>query len=238
MFRVVQDFLDSALDAKDEVVLCNAFSHAIDQVGYNHFAAGSALGFVEQRPGTVWIQRYPKNWAEYYLEREFWSVDPTLRLMPEYGDPFLWSDPSLAHRFTPAEEAFMEEAADAGVRGGVTIPIRGAFMFPGQVNIYSSEAEAAPHAIAKLHNLSVYFYDLARRLSMSDTAAQRQSLNAAERECLLWASLAKPDWEIAALTGEAEKSVRVCIKNAQRKLGVSTRVQAVVQAVLTEQITL
>ena len=52
------------------------------------------------------------------------------------------------------------------------------------------------------------------------------------RECqiLRWVAAGKSDWAIAQILGISRKTVNFHVENAKRKLGTSTRVQAVLVA--------
>lgn len=57
-----------------------------------------------------------------------------------------------------------------------------------------------------------------------------------ERECLELVARGKSDWEISQLLGIGESTVHKHVESAKRRLGVSTRIQAVVWAVQQREI--
>jgi DNA-binding CsgD family transcriptional regulator len=55
-------------------------------------------------------------------------------------------------------------------------------------------------------------------------------LSERERECLSWVATGKSDWEIGEILSISEKTANAHIERAKTKLGVPTRMQAVVMA--------
>ena len=60
--------------------------------------------------------------------------------------------------------------------------------------------------------------------------AGRARVTARESEVLAWVAAGKSDWAIGRILSISGKTVNFHVENAKRKLGVGTRVQAVVAA--------
>ena len=60
--------------------------------------------------------------------------------------------------------------------------------------------------------------------------AGRVRVTARESEVLAWVAAGKSDWAIGRILNISGKTVNFHVENAKRKLGVGTRVQAVVAA--------
>jgi len=58
----------------------------------------------------------------------------------------------------------------------------------------------------------------------------RTSMTARESEILAWVAAGKSDWAIGRILNISGKTVNFHVENAKRKLGVGTRVQAVIAA--------
>jgi LuxR family quorum-sensing system transcriptional regulator SolR len=58
----------------------------------------------------------------------------------------------------------------------------------------------------------------------------RMSMTARESEILAWVAAGKSDWAIGRILNISGKTVNFHVENAKRKLGVGTRVQAVIAA--------
>ncbi|MDH2405297.1 helix-turn-helix transcriptional regulator [Bradyrhizobium sp. SSUT18] len=55
-------------------------------------------------------------------------------------------------------------------------------------------------------------------------------LSAREKQCLRWVEEGKSSWEIGVILRVSENTVNFHIKNAMRKLEVTTRIQAAIKA--------
>jgi DNA-binding CsgD family transcriptional regulator len=61
-------------------------------------------------------------------------------------------------------------------------------------------------------------------------------LNDLELECLRAAAVGRTDWEIGQSMSLRESEVRAMIEQAQRKLGVSSRIQAIIAALQRKEL--
>ncbi|MET4323479.1 DNA-binding CsgD family transcriptional regulator [Bradyrhizobium sp. JR4.1] len=55
-------------------------------------------------------------------------------------------------------------------------------------------------------------------------------LSAREKQCLLWVEEGKSSWEIGMILRVSENTVNFHLKNAMRKLEVTTRIQCAIKA--------
>jgi DNA-binding CsgD family transcriptional regulator len=86
--------------------------------------------------------------------------------------------------------------------------------------------------------MACYMYVAAARRLNAQRPLQSPRLSARERECLELAAHGKSDWAAGMLLGISERTVHNHIESAKRRLGVATRVQAIVRALTTGQISL
>jgi LuxR family transcriptional regulator, quorum-sensing system regulator CciR len=63
-----------------------------------------------------------------------------------------------------------------------------------------------------------------------------RGLTRRERQCLELAAQGKSDWVAGRILGISERTVHNHIEHAKRRLGVATRVQAIVHALVSRQI--
>ena len=59
---------------------------------------------------------------------------------------------------------------------------------------------------------------------------KKGSLTTRELECLRWTAMGKTDAEIGVILSISARTARFHIENSKRKYGVSTRIQAVAEA--------
>jgi len=70
----------------------------------------------------------------------------------------------------------------------------------------------------------------ANELTDAPVKRRKGSLTARELECLRWTAQGKTDSEIGTILTISARTARFHIENAKRKFGVSTRIQAVAEA--------
>ncbi len=239
MFREVEEFLEASRAAQSDSQIEAIFAKSIEALGFDAFVAWTDGTEGIELPGGVKSDNFPEDWLSYYLDRQYWSVDPIYRLGVKTQHPFFWGDPAFTSQFNPREVELMGEAAHAGLQQGLVVPVRYANDRPGTVSVLGGADPGKGGAAVKLHNLAVYFYGLLRRSSQRRSARGSEyagCLTQRERECLLWLAAGRTDWDISAILGVSESGVRLHVARAMRKLGVPTRTQAVAQAIITSQI--
>src|SRR5690349_14676136 len=92
-----------------------------------------------------------------------------------------------------------------------------------------SRGQASRPAVSDVRNLMWFNRDLTKNTNNGDAAAM--SLTRRECEVLDWIAQGKSDWQIGQILSISAKTVNYHVENAKRKLGVATRIQAVVAAI-------
>lgn len=237
-FQLALDFIETSKQVSSLEELGQAFQAAAKSLGFDHYACVSCVEFGALPDGSVFLADYPEDWTNYYLEKEYDRTDPILQVSLKEHMPFNWEN-KLNHRsLTPHQSEMMCEAEDAGLLYGVTVPIHIVGAFPGAVNVVGEQVDIDPAAEHAIHLMSVYLHDAALRVATAnkDSLKPVARLTPREKECLQWVAAGKTDWEISAILSIAERTVHTHVESAKTKLGVSTRVQAVVKAFLTNLI--
>jgi len=90
-----------------------------------------------------------------------------------------------------------------------------------------------------VHLMSVYLHEAALRILNSNKEKQKKAkLTSRERECLKWVAMGKSDWEIGEILGISKNTVHFHVENAKEKFETFSRVQAVTEALLSNNISL
>lgn len=237
-FQLAMDFIERSKQVSSLEELGAAFQAATKSLGFDYYACVSCVEFGALPEGSVFLADYPDDWTKYYLEQEYERTDPILQVSLKEHMPFNW-DNKINHRvLTPEQTEMMGEAEDAGLLYGVTVPIHIVGAFPGAVNVVGDNRDIDPAAEHAIHLMSVYLHDAALRVATQNNAQPKAvaKLTPREKECLQWVAAGKTDWEISSILSIAERTVHTHVESAKSKLGVSTRVQAVVKAFLTNLI--
>jgi LuxR family quorum sensing-dependent transcriptional regulator len=116
------------------------------------------------------------------------------------------------------------------VRDGFTIPIRLDEQLDGIVMFGGLKPDTSPLTRSFLHLLAHSAFKRAKELTETPIKRRKGSLTGRELECLRWTALGKTDAEIGTILSISARTARFHIENAKRKLGVSTRIQAVAEA--------
>lgn len=206
--------------------------------GFDYFIYGAEFPTSLVRPQTVIISGFPTAWREHYDTEGYIRIDPTVRHCVTRSTPLIWNDiiPLDDHEEATIRQ-FMGEAADFGLRSGVSFPTHGQHGEAAMLSLVSSD----PYSTASDRILWVlpagqllvgYIHEAARRIfDRENILLDRVSLTGRERECLLWAAEGKTASDTAQILGISERTVLFHLHNAAEKLDVTNRSQAVARAV-------
>ncbi len=231
--NAVRQHLAAATTLDELQVLCREFSKAL---GFQHFvyALRVPTHFADAR--LIVIDGYPSGWVKRYFEQRHFDSDPVMAYCAQHVVPMCWSDLNLE----PASqsERMMQEAAEFGLRDGVSMPLHSP---QGELGIFSLAVDAEPDsaraicegALEPVQLLAGYLHEAVRRVSgLLPGNASGPDLTERESECLRWAADGKTSGEIAQLLGLSESTVNFHLNNTMRKLNVVSRQQALAKAIL------
>lgn len=238
MTPAVDGFIQQTERTDDGERLFALFADTVDRLGY------SCISYLHFQPdpetGRERICRtnYPQPWVAHYREQDYIRIDPVITGGMRSTLPLAWDGAKAKARLSPKQRRMFEEAGEFGLKSGVTIPIHG---FGGEfatVNIGSplDEAEFGKSWSEHRHSIHLMAIHLhagsARRHRPRPQPAERVSLSERERECLTWMANGKTNWEISEILDLSEKTIDGYLENIKRKLGVYSKTQAVVKAIM------
>jgi len=116
------------------------------------------------------------------------------------------------------------------VRDGFTIPIRLDETLDGIVMFGGRKPDTSALVRSLLHLMAHCAFKRAQELAQVPVHKKKGALTARELECLRWTARGKTDSEIGTILTISARTARFHIENAKRKFGVSTRIQAVAEA--------
>ncbi|RUV67536.1 LuxR family transcriptional regulator [Mesorhizobium sp. M1A.F.Ca.IN.020.30.1.1] len=230
MQTAFERFLERLSESVDETDLLGAMTDIASRLDLLTFAYLSQPIGSDGNPTL--ISNYPAPWTERYFENQYQSIDPVFVRARCGGCLFRWGfdlhgvEPSMAQR------RFFEEAAQFGIRCGVTIPIvdlRGNF---AAMTFAVDRPDPAFFRVAERYEqglslIATCFHMFVRRKLSPDRVVDGILLTAREYECLQWAEKGKSAPDIGCILGIARHAVAFHLANTRRKLGVSTTKQAV-----------
>ena len=206
------------------------------RLGFEHVALCSHVDPLEPPSGAVTIFEYPQDWLAYFSDQGFDRYDPVFQEASRRTTPFAWDDPSFLQGLNEMQRKILAEGADAGLANGITVPIKISGALPASCSIVANQDGVDPLSYPAAHSLAVLAHENARRVLGDESSETSAVLSPRERECLVWVARGKSDWTIGKLVGLSESGVHNAIERAKKRLGVASRTQAVVRAMLSGQL--
>ena len=153
--------------------------------------------------------------------------------------PFYWRTDgtwSINIELEPVQMKTVDQMAEVGISGGITVPVHMARGRIGSVTwlSYDADVDLDGKLDAFKHHLALvglYFMEIAYKFR--DPEPPRAGfiyLTKREVECLTWAAQGKSDQEIGTILDVSHTTARFHIANAAKKLDAVTRTQAVAKA--------
>jgi LuxR family transcriptional activator of conjugal transfer of Ti plasmids len=232
--------LDQSRHCVDQASLVALLQKTMDELGFSRWAYQiPSNGQAE----TLIVHSYPTAWVSHYLDRGYSALDPVVTRGAGQTAPFRWSTIVDAAPLNAKEDAYYKEAHDFGLADGLGVPV---LSRSGTASMFSMASDEKQQELDK--RLSVYRFHLISialafdavmdRLRRGERQVQNLvKLSGRERECLLWVMRGKSSRDIAQILSITERTVVFHIENAKKKLGVTTRSQAVVKAITEGHLT-
>lgn len=191
-------------------------------------AGFGAYAYLHLQAGTqTAISNYHGDWQQRYFEQSYATVDPVVSHAREQIEAFAWSN--YAALKNKRIRNFYGEAAEFGIRSGITIPVVTGFCRRAMLTLASDEADfakaqdinpvLAASAVSQLHS----------RLDGLRARSTRQTpirLKSDELTCLRWSAEGKSMKAIAIIENTTYANVAFFLRNAKSALGTSTLPQA------------
>jgi DNA-binding CsgD family transcriptional regulator len=240
LFDTAQSFIELCQSANSPTSWLTAgFQKSTEALGFRHFACCAHVDPLHPPPLAIMLHNYPEVWVQQYSEDKLYEIDPVLQRAECNPLPFFWDTAFQAESITAAQRRMLVEATDFGIAHGFTVPIHLSWL-PGALR---SSCSVVPDAstVGRLNYFMMEAMVTAMYAAMSRTHPPRRDtteieLSRRERQCLSLAAQGKDDWAIGRLLGLSPTTVHSYVKRLMQRLGVRTRVQAIVWALETGQI--
>ena len=220
------------LQTMDEMLqIQEAFAHALAKIGITNFALLEFSSDPEAFKNRVISDRMPIAWSERYFEQRFVEADPVISEVLTSTEPFLWSEAIAKRQGEKRQRQIFGEAAEFHLNEGICIPIFGPQRYMAWVTLAGAHLDLGPAARAAVHVMALYTHNRLIKLVRSKRT-DLPALTRREADCLRWVAQGKSDWEIGSILNISESTAHWYIESAKRKIGVATRMQAVVGAIV------
>lgn len=234
--RMVQDFRASCASAMTVSEVKRDFLRGVTALGFKHVALCQRVHLTRPPADAIVFENLPTAWASHYAECGYHLISGGFDFVHRGAAPFFWEDPHFIAQLTPAQRAVYQEAGDFGLRDGFVWPL----IVPGAgvalcTFFTDQKRTSAPPLYAAGGMVAMYAYARAREILSLQGG---KHLSARERQCLALVAEGKSDWAIAQILHLSERTVHNTLERAKGRLGVSTRVQAVIHALEMGEIAL
>jgi DNA-binding CsgD family transcriptional regulator len=236
---IAKTFIDASASTRRVKDLTAEFETALQRLGFRYYACGSHVDPMNPEE-AVMVLNYPQSWVETYSELQLHRVDPVFRRADRSIVPFFWDAADFKTSITSSQHKMLALARRFGVAHGYTIPIHGpaaCWRPPSSCSLIPDSRTLGDAAYLAAQLMAYHLFDRAERLLGSSRAIDIPRLSPRERQCLALVGEGKCDWTISRLLGLSMYTVHNHIERAKRRLRVGTRIQAVVRALISHQIT-
>ena len=239
-FDLTQSLIEQCDRALRQNELTAIFQRVLETLGFRHFACCSHVDPLRPPPRAVMLQTYPEEWIPLFSELQLYEVDPVFLRAERTRLPFFWNVADFRDELTPPQLEIFAEAQRLGISHGYTVPFHSVDSLGAlraSCSVIPDSASIDPQTYFTVRLMASYVYEAASR----DATAQQPRIPASmlsrrELQCLEFAAQGKSDWVVGKLLNISERTVHNHIENAKRRLGVVTRVQAVVHALASRQV--
>jgi LuxR family transcriptional regulator, quorum-sensing system regulator BjaR1 len=225
----ILDTLHAVQRAPSLLKIAEIFRGFVEEYGYTTFMCADPPRLDTQTGGVILFDTWAPEWRDRYLSRRYSFRDPMVLELCRTVQPFTWDEVCERRRYEPQDWKIVDEASDWGMRSGFVVPI---LLTGGRVHTVTM-AGASPRrdfqARAALHLVSIYAHASALNLRRKHTPPT--PLTKRERQVLQLVSDGKSDWEAGTVLGISASAVHKHVENVKRRMGVNTRMQAVVAAI-------
>ncbi|MDO9091651.1 MAG: autoinducer binding domain-containing protein [Rubrivivax sp.] len=197
-------------------------------------SAALAVDQPGEKPLFVMIGNTPQAFVDASRNFENVQRDPVMRRLKSSSRPFVY-DQSLYIEEDAAD--LWEEQAPFGYRTGISMALhmpagRHFLLGVDRESPLPSEDHALTRLMADLQLLAVYAQETAVRVLLPE--AQPESplphLTQREKEVLRWTREGKSAWSVGQILSMSEHTANYHLRNAMRKLGVSSKHIAILKA--------
>ncbi|RXG85746.1 helix-turn-helix transcriptional regulator [Bradyrhizobium zhanjiangense] len=225
------EFIETVQELSDTASVLDAMGRMLGQYGPDQFCCAYVAPLSTEAPReAVLAHRLPPGFLDMYSTEQFVWDDPALRHCKTTLRPFRWFGEAP---FDPVREPraveLVQRARDFGLLDGVMVPIASPSNRIGHVFFGGREIDLPERDLPALHLMALYAFDRALALR-GQPEAQTLALSLRECEVLTLAAIGRSTDEIADALTITPRTVKAHVKSCCKKLGATTRTQAVMIA--------
>lgn len=231
-----EEYLEKASSATDIETLFNVYLETIKQHGYDKalFALMTDHCDIGQESGVGVIHNFPDDWMKYYFEHNFDKIDPVILYGAQHVSAYSWDEIPEKVTLSQKQTLCLNYGSESGLHNGVSTYLRGEKNQLAGISLASSEKmDATDDNKDLITAYSNHFYIKYRELlslSAPDHKEENIILTDKEREILIWVCTGKSNGVIGEILSISDSTVDFHLRNIFKKMGVNSRILAVVKA--------
>jgi LuxR family transcriptional regulator, quorum-sensing system regulator BjaR1 len=237
--QLVFDTIERAHLASSPEEVTELFAPVCRELGFDQIGTFSVREPSGRMIGHYQAGATDRVWEDHYIQQAHFEHDAIVRRLPYTLEPMIWSEFAAAGELDAGAKRIFDEAGEFGLVEGYVLPQH--FIDGGVAATvllaHDDPQIATPRARAATHILSAYFAMAVRRFAAPDPSPPL-TLSRRQRECLQWVRAGKSDRDIGDILNISEHTVSEHLEAARKKLGVRTRMQAVIEAIARKLIQL
>lgn len=234
----VEDFITATNGAQTQEEVFNLYRNALCDLGFDR-AVYSLLtdhASINRPKGHGVMSNYPSDWMEYYMENNYFEMDPIPKYAFTTSKAYTWKQVVETTKLHKKQTLFMLEAErEAHLHDGVAVAIYGASNEVAGVGLASSSGGVNPdrNILSVVKALSHQFHIAHSEFELVQNLAPGilLSLTPREQEILTWVAEGKSNEDTATILGLAPRTVAFHMNNIFTRLEVTNRQMAVVKAI-------
>jgi LuxR family transcriptional regulator, quorum-sensing system regulator BjaR1 len=221
----------------------------INKLGFHHVTCATVRSFQGAYLHESNFQTWPEAEVAKFAKSGLFRHDPVIARSRQEFEAFFWTN-SIYDRSNPHHREILSIREGCGVTGGCCVPVieRVGGQPGGRVVLYvtgndfdnSRECRLALQLIAA--QIALRLANLKSEINLNEEEVVYYEstglLTARERSILSWVAAGKSSWEIAQILSISEHTVNTHIEKAFVKLHASNRTEAVVKAIILDELRL
>ncbi|MGO4568722.1 autoinducer binding domain-containing protein [Rhizobium sp. 2YAF20] len=219
-----QKLTDISSLAHTEDMLKQALAELTPELGFDCYA------YLNVQPiRSFAVSNYPLEWQMRYLAQRYTRTDPVVSTARSVMRAFTWGAETQRRVTSKRLRRFYSEAAEFGIRSGISIPIRTAFGHMSMLTLASNKPslslEKDIDQLAAVTAVSLLHAKLEQQ-ETAPTASAPVELTVKQATCLRWSAEGKSMRDIASLENLSFGTVNFHLNNARKALDAGSLIQA------------
>lgn len=231
----ISDFIEATNAATTPEDLITLYAKAIASYGYDRFMYSMMTDdplYGMHKVASI-ANNYPEDWMFFYIEQGYMAIDPLRLIAFQARRPVVWDDVPKLIDLTEEQKKCLYQGIESGLYGGIGVPFHGPFGEVAGVGLASSEknVERSPTIVSTLGLISSQFHTAHVEMALGNVARPLVRLTPRQKEVLLWCARGKSNWVIGEILNISEHAVKYHVARCIAKLGVDSRITAVLKAI-------